>query len=224
MRLAGVLLAALVTALIASCSGTGQHTDLPDGKKLLSDSATAMRAVHTTHFTISAQGNTPGISLRYADGQLTGQGSAKGTAKMDQGGKIVDEQFVVADSTLYLRGPNGDYQKLPASAGSAMYDPSVILNPDRGVAAVLASGKDATTEAREPLAKADTYRVKATFPKESLATLLPGVSKDTKGDVWISAQDSRLVEAQFRQGDGLVSVHFSDYDAPVTINPPNVPS
>src|SRR5262249_27786642 len=148
-------------------------------------------------------------------GQLTGQGAAKGTAKMDQGGKIVDEQFVITDNTLYLRGPNGDYQKLPTSIGTAVYDPSMILNPDRGVAAVLASGKDATTVAREPLAGVDTYRLKATFPKETLATLLPGISEDTKGEVWVSAQDSRLVEAQFRHGAGLISVHFSDYDAPV---------
>jgi lipoprotein LprG len=225
MRLASALLAALVMALIASCSGNSQQqTALPDGKKLLSDSATAMRAVRTAHFTIAAQGNTPGISLRYADGQLSGQGSAQGTAKVDQGGKVVDEQFVITNNNIYLRGPNGDYQKLPAAMGSATYDPSVILNPDRGIGAVLASAKDATAEAHEPLAGVDTYRVRATFPKESLATLLPGISKDTKGTVWISAQDSRLVEAQLRQGDGLVSVHFSDYDAPVTINAPNVPS
>jgi lipoprotein LprG len=223
-RLASALLAALAMALIASCSGNSQQTALPDGKKLISDCATAMRGVHTAHFTITAQGNTPGIPLRYADGQLNGQGSAQGTAKMDQGGKIVDEQFVITNNTVYLRGPNGDYQKLPAAMGSATYDPSVILNPDHGIAAVLASAKDATTETREPLAGVDTYRVRATFPKESLATLLPGISKDTKGTEWISAQDSRLVEAQFRQGDGLVSVHFSDYDAPVTINAPNVPS
>jgi lipoprotein LprG len=226
MRLAGAVLAALIMTLIASCGGTNQQQEaaLPDGNRLLADSAAAMRTVRTAHFTISAQGNTPGITLRFADGQLTGQGSAKGIARMDQGGQVVEHQFVIINNTLYLREPNGDYQKLPSSVGSAVYDPSVILNPDRGIAAVLASGKDATTQAREPLAGVDTYRVKATFPKESLGKLVPGVSEDTKGDVWIATQGLRLVEAQFRLGGGLISTHFSDYDAPVTINAPNVPS
>ena len=225
MRLAGALLAALVMTLIASCGGSNQQqTALPDGNRLLADSAAAMRTVRTVHFTISVQGNTPGISLRFADGQLTAQGSAKGTARMDQGGKVVENQSMITNNTLYLRGPNGDYQKLPSSVGSAVYDPSVILNPDRGIAAVLASGKDATTQARELLAGVDTYRVRATFPRESLATLVPGISEDTKGDVWIATQGLRLVEAQFRLGGGLISTHFSDYDAPVTINTPNAPS
>ena len=225
MRLAGALLAALAMTLIASCGGSNQQqTALPDGNRLLADSAAAMRTVRTAHFTISVQGNTPGISLRFADGQLTTQGSAKGIARMDQGGKVVENQFVITNNTLYLRGPNGDYQKLPSSVGSAVYDPSVILSPDRGIAAVLASGKDATTQARELLAGVDTYRVKATFPRESLATLVPGISEDTKGDVWIATQGLRLVEAQFRLGGGLISAHFSDYDAPVTINTPNAPS
>jgi lipoprotein LprG len=101
-----------------------------------------------------------------------------------------------------------------------VYDPSVILNPDRGIAAVLGSGKDATTEARELVARVDTYRLRATFPRQSLGTLVPGISKDTAGQVWIAVQGSRLVKAQFPVGDGLIFVHFADYDAPVLINGP----
>jgi lipoprotein LprG len=179
-----------------------------------------MRTVKTVHFTVSAQGDTPGVSLRYVDGQLTQQGSAKGTAKINQGGKLADQEFVIIGNTLYLRGPGGDYQKLPSSVTGAVYDPAVILNPDRGIAAVLASGKDTKTEAREPLAGVDSYRLAATFPKDSLAELLPGISKDTTGQVWLAVQGLRLVEAQFRVGDGLISVHFTDYDAPVVINSP----
>ncbi len=139
---------------------------------------------------------------------------------MEQEGKLVEQDFVITGGTLYLRDPAGKYQKLPSSLGGVAYDPATILNPDRGVAAVLASAKDATTEAREQLAGVDSYRVKATFPRESLSTLVPGVTEDTTGTVWIATQGSRLAEAQFRMGEGLISVQFSDYDAPVTINTP----
>lgn len=220
MRLVA-LFAVLVIALVTSCGGGGeQKTTLPDGTRLLADSAAAMRTVTTIHFTIAVQGNVSGVPLRYADGQLTREGSAKGTARVDQGGQLVQHEFVIIGNTLYLREPTGSFQKLPSSVAGAVYDPSVILNPDRGIAAVLASGRNATTEAHEPLAGVDTYRLRVTFPQQSLSTLVPGLSKDTTGQVWIAAQGSRLVEAQFRETDGTISVHFSDYDAPVTINAP----
>lgn len=220
MRLVVALFTALMITLIASCSGSGkQQAALPDGNRLLADSAAAMRTVNSIHFIVSAQGDIPGVPLRHADGWLTGQG-AKGTATMDQGGRLVDQEFVIIGNTLYLRDPNGAYQKSPSSVAGVVYDPSTILNPDRGVAAILASGSDATTESREPLAGIDSYKVKATFPQQSLSTLVPGISKDTTGQVWTAAQGSRLVEAQFRVGDGLISVRFSEYDTPVTINTP----
>ena len=215
------LVAALVIALVTSCNGGGaQKTTLPDGAQLLNDSSTAMRTVTTIHFTIRVQGNVPGVPLRYADGRLTRQGSAQGTAKVDRGGQLVQEEFVIIGDTLYLRGPTGDFQKLPSSVAGAVYDPSVILNPDRGIAALLVSGKDATTEARELVGRVDTYRLRANFPRQSLGTLVPGLSKDTPGQVWIAVQGSRVVKAQFPVGDGLISVHFADYDAPVLINGP----
>jgi lipoprotein LprG len=215
------LVAALVIALVTSCSGGGaQKTTLPDGAQLLNDSSTAMRTVTTIHFTIRAQGNVPHVPLRYADGRLTRQGSAQGTAKVDRGGQLVQEEFVIIGDTLYLRGSTGDFQKLPSSVAGAVYDPSVILNPDRGIAALLVSGKDATTEARELVGRVDTYRLRANFPRQSLGTLVPGLSKDTPGQVWIAVQGSRVVKAQFPVGDGLISVHFADYDAPVLITGP----
>jgi lipoprotein LprG len=215
------LVAALVIALVTSCSGGGaQKTTLPDGAQLLNDSSTAMRTVTTIHFTIRAQGNVPHVPLRYADGRLTRQGSAQGTAKVDRGGQLVQEEFLIIGDMLYLRGPSGGFQVLPSSVAGTVYDPSVILNPDRGIAAVIDSGKDASTEARELLARVDTYRLRATFPRQSLGTLVPGLSKDTAGQVWIAVQGSRLVKAQFPVGDGLISIHFADYDAPVVINGP----
>lgn len=215
------LLVALVIALVTSCGGGGaQKTTLPDGTRLLNDSATAMRTVTTIHFTIRVQGNVPGVPLRYADGRITRQGSAQGTAKVDRGGQLVQEEFVIIGDTLYLRGPTGDFQKLPSSVAGAVYDPSVILNPDRGIAALLVSGKDTTTEARELVAHVDTYRLRANFPRQSLGTLVPGLSKDTPGQVWIAVESSRVVKAQFPVSDGLISVHFADYDAPVLIDGP----
>ncbi|MGH3898504.1 MAG: LppX_LprAFG lipoprotein [Pseudonocardiaceae bacterium] len=217
------LLAALVITLITSCgTGSEQRVALPDGTRLLADSATAMRTVTSTRFNVDIQGNVPEIRLRSADGQLTQEGSAKGNANLDQGGQVIELEFVILGETLYLRPPTGPVQKLPLSLAGAVYDPSVILNPDRGVAAVLASGKGATTEAREQVGGVDSYRLRVDFPAQPLSTLVPGPPKDKTGQIWIAVQGSRLVQAQFpaTDPDGRITVRFSEYDVPVEITAP----
>ncbi len=216
------LFAALVIALITSCGESAeQRIVLPDGTRLLADSATAMRTVTSTHFTIDVQGNAPEIPFQSADGWLTREGSAKGTIKRNQGGQLIELEVVILGDRLYLRPPTGPVQKLPLSLASAFFDPSVILNPERGIAAVLASGKEATTEAREQVNGVDSYRVQVNFPAQPLSTVVPGPRQDRTGQVWIAVQGSRLVQARFPTAtDGTITVHFSEFDKPVEITAP----
>lgn len=215
------LFAVLIIALVTSCETTQkQKATLPNGTALLADSAKAMRAVTTTHFAVNVQGNAPGVQLRSADGRLTREGSAQGTAKVDEGRQVLELQFVIIGQTLYLRPPTGPVQKLPLSFAGALYDPSPILNPDRGLAAALASGTGATTEAREQVDGVDSYRLRVQFPAQPLGTLVPGLAPDKTSEIWVAVQGSRLVKAQFPTTYGTVTVQFSDFDAPVEITPP----
>jgi lipoprotein LprG len=214
-----VLIISLIIALVTSCS-SGPKANLPDGTTLLADSAKAMRAVTTVHFALEVQGNAPGVQLRAAEGQLTREGAAQGTAKVDEGRQILELGFVIIGQDLYLRPPTGPVQKLPLSFAGSVYDPSVILNPDRGIAAVLASGTGATTEAREQVDGVDTYRIQAKFPAQPLGTLVPGLATDKTSEVWIAVQGSRLIKAQFPTTYGTDTGHFSGFDAQVQITPP----
>jgi lipoprotein LprG len=217
MRLVA-LFAALIIALVTSCSTSGGQKTT--AATLLAGSAAAMRAVSTTHFAVDVQGNAPGVQLRSAEGQLTREGSAQGTAKVDEGRQILELQFTIIGQTLYLRPPTGPVQQLPLSFAGAVYDPSAILNPDRGIAAVLASGKGASTAAREQVDGVDSYRLQVTFPAQPLGTLVPGVTGDHTSEIWVAAQGSRLLKAQFPLSYGSATVRFSDFDAPVEITPP----
>ncbi len=216
------LLAALVLALLTSCTAVQeQKASLPDGAQLLADSATAMRTVISTHVIVDVQGQVPGVPLlRSADGRLTREGSAKGTAKINQGEQVAELEFVIFGDKLYIRGPTGGFQQRPLSLASLVYDPSIVLNPDRGIASVLASGQGATTEAREPVDGVDSYRLRVTFPAQPLSTVVPGLPQERTGQVWIAVQDSRLVQARFPDTDGTITVRFSEYDVPVEITAP----
>lgn len=213
-----VIMSAII-ALVTACAG-GQTANLPPGTTVLTDSATAMRSVNTVHFAFDVQGNAPGVQLRSAEGQLTRDGSAKGSAKVDEGRQLLELQFTIIGQDLYLRPPTGPVQKLPLSFAGTVYDPSIILNPDRGIAAALASGKDTSTQAREQVDGVDTYRLETTFPAQPLGTLVPGLATDKPSDLWVAVQGSRLIKAQFPTTSGGITAHFSDYDAPAQITPP----
>ncbi|HEX8933386.1 MAG TPA: LppX_LprAFG lipoprotein [Pseudonocardiaceae bacterium] len=221
VALFAALIMSLIIALVTACGGSlGKTANLPQGTTVLADAAKAMRGVNTTHFAFDVQGDTPGVQLRSADGQLTREGSAKGTAKVDEGRQLLELQFVIIGQDLYLRPPTGPVQKLPLSFAGSVYDPSVILNPDKGIAAALASGKDVTTEEREQVDGVDTYRLKVTFPAQPMGTLVPGLAVDKASEVWVAVQGSRLIKAQFPTTTGSVTAHFSEYDVPVQITPP----
>jgi lipoprotein LprG len=223
MRLAApfaAVITSLIIALVTACGGAGQTGTLPQGATLLADSAKAMRTVNTTRFAFDVQGNAPGVQLRSAEGQLTREGSAKGTAKVDEGRQLLELQFTIIGQDLYLRPPTGPVQKLPLSFAGTVYDPSIILNPDRGIAAALASGKDPSTQAREQADGVDSYRLQVTFPAQPLGTLVPGLAPDKPSDIWVAVQGSRLIKAQFPTDTGGITAHFSDYDAPAQITAP----
>jgi lipoprotein LprG len=227
MRLAAVF-AALIIVLVTSCGSGGQQAapapkaTLPPGATLLADSAAAMRAVATTHFAVDVHGNAPRVQLRSAEGELTRDGSAQGTAEVDEGRQTLELKFAVIGRTLYLQPPTGPVQQLPASMLSSYLDPGAILDPNRGIAAVLASGQEARTEDREQVDGVDSYRLKVDFPAQPLSTLVPGIGlvPGKTSEVWVAAVGSQLVQAQFPTSYGTATVRFSNFDAPVQITPP----
>lgn len=228
MRPRRFVLALLVVLLggAAGCTGGRRSADLPAGDALLKESAAAMRVVNTVRFAIESDGSVGGLSLRRAGGQLTRAGDAKGTAQVGQGGATLELEFVVVGDSIYIKGLTGGWQKLPLALASGVYDPSAILDPERGMAKVLSTATDARTEAREQVDGVDAYRVAAKLNPADLSTVVPGVGDGVTGQLWIAADSKRLVRARFAvpAGDGgqpvNVTVTFSEFDAPVTITAP----
>lgn len=207
----------LLLALLASCSGGGQR---PDAAPLLARSAQAMRQVDTVRFDISVEGGGVGeFAIRAAQGQLTRRGDAKGTVRLDQFGQLVELRFVLVDGNAYVQGPTGGFQAAPYA--TQVYDPSTILDPHHGVAALLARATQATTETRTEVDGVDAYRVRATFPGAVLDGLVPGLTTDTRGTVWVGAGRNRLLQARFPlPGGGSATVRLFDFGAPARITAP----
>jgi lipoprotein LprG len=221
VRVHGLLVCALVLA--TACSGGGS---LPDGQELLRQSAAAMRGVQSLGFAIRSAGNPP-ISVKSADGRLLRSGDAEGTIQLTQSGQPVEMAFTLVGDTVYFKGATGRYQKLPKAIVLAVYDPSAILDPQRGVVKLLDTATKPETKEREKSGGQDALRVNATFPKSVVPALVPGVKSDIEGELWIAAADHRLLQARLPipkatggGTQGSVTVSFSDFNANFTVTPP----
>jgi lipoprotein LprG len=232
-RLRPVLALLTVLAALTACSSSKPKNNanqsaanLPAGDTLLKESSAAMRDIKSAQFLITADGSVAGLNLHRAEGTLTREGSAKGTAQIDQAGVNVELTFVIVGDKIYLKGPTGGYQTLPLALAASVYDPSVILNPDKGIAKVLSTATEAKTEASETVDGKATWRIAAKATATDLATVVPGVSGVVPGQLWIAKDDKRLVKATFKLPDtgdtkgGTVNVTFTQFDAPVTISAP----
>jgi lipoprotein LprG len=225
--LAGAVLAAALLALgLAGCTSGNKASDLPPAAQLLAASVAAVKDVQTVHFTLDVQGKVGDIAVHHADGVLTRAGEAKGSATVEQFGATVEVQFVVVGDKLYVKGPTGGYQQLPLSLASSVYDPSAILDPQRGVAKLLGSVSNARTEAKEQVGGKDAYRVAVTPAPGTLGALVPGIGDNATGKIWLAADSKRPLKGEFTvpgsasDKGGTVTITFTDYDAPVTISAP----
>ncbi|SEG82837.1 lipoprotein LprG [Nonomuraea solani] len=209
------LLIVAVLALASACSSSGGGAELPAGPDLMKKASEAMKGVKSAGFSIATEGK-PKVPVKKADGRLTAAGDADGSLTLEVLGTLQEVSFALVGDTVHFKGPTGGFQKMTRQQLAQFYDPSVILEPTKGIAQLLASATDPKVEALE----SGAYRVATTFPAQVVGQIIPGVTQGVNGKVWIEQATSRLTKASLPLQGGTVTVSFSDYDAPITITPP----
>ncbi|OLF10862.1 hypothetical protein BLA60_12505 [Actinophytocola xinjiangensis] len=225
-----ILLAVLACTAVAAtaCSSSDEPAgDLPDGAGLLKDAAATTAKIEAAHFTLTVNGEVPGLDVRSAEGDLTREGdggAAQGTVSMNLLGQLFEGEFVLVDDKVWIKGPTGDHQELPASMVANLYDPGAILDPERGVANVLSNVQDPATEGTEDIDGESTYRVKGKVARDVVSSLVPGIDSDVEITFWVLQDgDHRPVKASVAvpaDGDPSVDVTLSDVGKQVDITPP----
>jgi lipoprotein LprG len=216
----------LLTVTIAGCSKDDKSNTLPNGATLVSDAATKTRAVQSAHIKIDTSGEVTGLPIRRAEGDLLRSGDSKGSIQIASLGVLIDYQFVVVNKDIYLKGVTGGFQKVDPSVAAAIYDPTAILDPDRGIAKLLATATDPVTETREKVDGKDAYRVAVKLDNKVVSTLVPNVPAGVTGKLWIDANTKDLLKAVLTVPSatagktGTVTIIESNVDMPVTVSAP----
>lgn len=217
MRSIPLVVTAGLALFVAACSGGG---DLPPADEMLPDAAAAMGEVESVRFDLAVEGDVPGLDVKAADGTVTADGSAEGTGTLTAFGMDIEAEYVIIGEDAWVKGPTGGFQQIPVGDDMLPYDPTLLLDPDSGVAALLEAVESAEPEDTEAVDGVETYRYAVEFDPAAFATLIPAEGDWNTATVWFDQETSRVVKAEFSQGEATVTLLLSDYDEDVTIDAP----
>ncbi|MBE1535064.1 LppX_LprAFG lipoprotein [Actinomadura algeriensis] len=224
-RILALVTLILMLGAVGACDGDGgsgepQKADF-DGAQVLQRAAQAMADLKSVAFTVTTQDETP-IMVKGGDLKLLRNGDAEGTLTIEQSGHAVEMKVVAVGDSIYLDAGTGGWRKAPKALAATMYDPSAVLDPERGIASLLSSLRAPKAEAVEEVGGKEAYRVAATLPQDRIGGLIPGINADLRGQVWVNKDDGRLVKVRgaFPDGKGAVVIEFTEFDAPYEISAP----
>jgi lipoprotein LprG len=224
-RLARLFPIVLAFALTAGCGGGGDADKLPPGGQVLQEAANVLRNTASLSFTLRTSGD-PKVNVKSVDAKLLKNGNSQGSVQVTELGMPIQLDFVVLGKTVYFKGLTGGWQKEALSKVTGIYDPSAVLDPDRGLVQLLITAKNPETRAKEKTSGQESYRVHATLAQAALARLVPGMSSDAPADIWVSTADKRVLKAEVEVPSngggkpGKVTIAFADFGKPFSIVPP----
>jgi len=179
------------------------------------------------HLKLTVQGEIKELPIESLEGDLTNTPAvgAQGTANIVfLGQRLEGVDFSVVDGTLYAALTKGSYQDL--GPATDIYDVSAILNPDTGLANVLANFSGPKADGRETLNGVDTVRVTGTVSAEAVNKIAPQITATgpIPGTAWIKENgDHALVQAKLEATPGnSVTMTLTDWGKPVTVTKPTV--
>jgi lipoprotein LprG len=218
----------IATALIVSCSSGPKPSGapLPDATALVKQSSDTTKNVKSVHLVVSVRGKIKGLPVKTLTGDLTMSPAtaAKGDAKITVSGSDVDAPFVVDNGTLYAALTAGKWDNFGPAAN--IYDPSLILNPDTGLANLLANITNPKSDSRETINGQDTIKITGTAPVDAVNGLVPQLkaTQPLPATVWIQENgDHQLLQAQLDQSAGnSIQMTLSNWNAPVQVTQPPV--
>lgn len=228
------LIAIIAAALLSGCSSNGgkggstSPSPNVNAAATLKAAADAQRKVTGLHVNVAVDGKVPNFALTKLDGDVSNapKPAATGTATLLVGKKSMDSKFVYVDGHLYsnLADPN---RYIDYGDGKSIYDVSTLLDPNRGLANIVANLKDPKVAGSETVNGIPTTKItgnSATSDIEALAgtRLSPGDVATTPTTVWIASDGSNhLVKLQFVPVENSsVTMTLSEWGKQVTATKP----
>jgi lipoprotein LprG len=217
------------TALIAGCSFSSSNSGgpLPDATTLVKQSADATKNLKSAHLVLTVTGKIPALPVKTLTGDLTTSPStaARGNAQINYLGQDISADFVVVDGDLYTNALTpGSQTMTDVGPASQVYDPSAILNPDTGLANVLANFTCGKAEGRDTISGQTTVRISGNVSADAVNKIAPPfkATNPVPATAWIvESGDHQLaqISLQYSQGNNI-QMTLSNWGQSVQITKP----
>ncbi|WP_454560761.1 LppX_LprAFG lipoprotein [Mycobacterium haemophilum] len=218
----------IATAVIAGCSSGSKLSGgpLPDATTLVKQATDVTKNVTSAHLVLSVNGKITGLPVKTLTGDLTTKPNtaASGNATITIGGSDLNANFVVADGDLYATlTPNkwSDFGR-----ASDIYDVASILDPNIGLANVLANFTGAKAEGRDSINGQSAVRISGNISADAVNKIAPpfNATQPVPATVWIQETgDHQLAQIRMDKSSGnSVQMTLSNWGQPVQVTKPPV--
>jgi lipoprotein LprG len=216
-------------ALVAGCSKSSEDSkELPDAATLLQQSSETTKSQTSVHLKLTVQGEIKDLPIETLEGDLTNAPAVAAAGKANLlflGQKLDDVSFVVAEGNLFATLTAGSaYQDFGPAVD--IYDVSAILNPDTGLANVLANFTDPKADGRETLNGVETVRVTGNVTPDAVNKIAPhiGATGPVPATAWIQEDGNHeLAQAKLDVSPGnSITMTTTEWGRQVTVTKPAV--
>lgn len=235
---AAVAVALAVVLTVGACGGKSSNSAKSPGSTanatsgeaatLLKQAADVMRKTTGMHVAVAVDGEVPNIRVTKLDGDVsnTPQTVATGVATVLVGSQSEEAQFVFVDGHLYSDlGQPGTYTDF--GNGSSIYNVSVLLDPDKGLANLLSNLKNGAVAGSQQVNGVATTKITGNSSATDVATLAgTRVTEENVSTVpttvWTASDgSSHLVQIQISPtANTSVTLTMSDWGKQVTATKP----
>lgn len=230
-RFGGAVLAVTVAGAIAVAGCSSSPTSSSgggDAANLVQQSSDAMKSLSGAHFVITAEGKVPNLKVTKLEADVASKPAvaATGSATIQMGQQTQDAKLIYTDGHLYSDiaepGTWVDY-----GPGSSIYNLSVLLDPQQGLANALAKLKDPKNQGSEDINGVKTTKITGTASTTDVAELAgarkaPEKEQTVPMTVWIATDEPHyLVRAEIDPvPDTKIVMTLSDFGKQVTATKP----
>jgi len=206
---------------------------VPAEEQYIADAIESWSRTSSVHFELEVDGTTyldvnETIELDSVEGDLKRPDRARAEADVQIGFASFDVGLVVIGDAVYTTNfLTGDWERGPADFD---FNPALIFNDERGVAAVLEALDDVAVGAESTIGGTRAVEITGTVDQEQISQLVAGslAGAEISVSVWMDAKTGELIQIRLAEpeevdGDPTAWViSFSDHNDPVTIEAPDL--
>lgn len=233
-RIAAAVFVTALSLLVVGCQHSGPDAAAAhrsasdtardsDAGQLLSDATEAVRATQSAHVLFSSTNIADLLARTYAaDITLTPANAARGNGTLKINGTYSQAEFRTNNGVLWVEAADGAFVNTGPAHGTL--DPAALLDPERGIAALLAAVTGPVVQERESHAgNQAAVKIAGTLLPSAAGVLVPvstlrGASQ-LPVMLWVTPQSPRkLVQVIITINDGSLTLQLGEA-APFTTPP-----